>query len=91
MLMYSEAGTVPSSQRPLRNVLMQAEPSLRPGTTDLTLKREEMMPDNLRLRRCKKLPPVSQIAPRQVHDAPLTRTVYLKKKRKQFVTNSYKF
>lgn len=46
----SEAGTVPSSQRPCRPVLVQAEPSLRPGTKDLTLKGKEMKPDNLRLR-----------------------------------------
>lgn len=47
----SEVGTVPSSQKPCRPALVQAEPSLRPGTKDLTLKGEEMRPDNLRLRR----------------------------------------
>lgn len=47
----SEAGTVPSSQRPCRPALVQAEPSLRPGTKDLTLKGKKMKPDNLRLRR----------------------------------------
>lgn len=51
MVMNSEAGTVPSSQRPPGHPLVQAEPTLRSGTVDLTLKREEMMPGNLRLRR----------------------------------------
>lgn len=47
----SEASTVPSSQKPCRPALVQAEPSLRPGTKDLTLTGKEMKPDNLRLRR----------------------------------------
>lgn len=43
----SEAGTVPSSQKPCRPALVQAEPSLRPGTMDLTLKGKEMQPGQI--------------------------------------------
>lgn len=42
---------------------------------DLTLKKEEVVPGNLRLR---KQPPVSQTSPRQAHMAPLACTVYKK-------------
>ena len=38
----SEVGTVPSSQKPCRPALVQAEPSLMPGIKDLTLKGKEM-------------------------------------------------